>query len=73
MITVTEMERMQICKDLNELIEVLDRNQFDGFKKIVDIYYREIVSTRKEAPTIFPISKKITLQVITGGSPRLSS
>lgn len=62
---VTEMERIQIRKDVNELIEVLDRNGFDGFKQIVEIYKRDH-SPQKEA-VIFPLNEKLSFRLIDGG------
>jgi hypothetical protein len=68
MITVTEMERMQLRKDVKTLLDILDRNGFDGFKKIVEIFKRDH-SPQKEAPTIFPINEKISFRLIDGGLP----
>ena len=69
MAMVPEMERMQLREDVNELVEILDRNGFDGFKKIVEIFKRDH-SPQKEAPTIFPINEKISFRLIDGGSAR---
>jgi hypothetical protein len=65
---VTEMERIQMRKDVNELIDDLGRDDFAGLKRIVEIFIRDH-NPQKEVPTIFPINEKISFRLIDGGLP----
>jgi hypothetical protein len=62
---VTEMEKRECLNTVNELLGVLDRHGFDGFKMIVDIYHRDF--SPREQKTILPVNEKFSFQVITGG------